>query len=111
MILQLQSQLEHLRRVGARDSRQSLITFWYGYGITTSLQRIWQVQTQAKISRDFAYKHNLKYFFDEKDMGIEHALLPEKGCCIWRCYNWGRLSHMHPWSFRGLLLLVWEAQT
>jgi hypothetical protein len=29
---------------------------------------------QAKISRDFAYKHNLKNFFDEKDMGIEHAL-------------------------------------
>ena len=34
---------------------------------------------QAKISRDFAYKHDLKHFFDEKDMGIEHALLPEKG--------------------------------
>ncbi|MBE0492510.1 MAG: 3-isopropylmalate dehydratase large subunit [Sulfurospirillum sp.] len=34
---------------------------------------------QARISRDFAYKHDLKYFFDEKDMGIEHALLPEKG--------------------------------
>jgi len=37
---------------------------------------------QAKISRDFAYKHNLKLFFDEKDMGIEHALLPEKGLVI-----------------------------
>ena len=37
---------------------------------------------QAKISRDFAYKHNLKYFFDEKDMGIEHALLPEKGLVV-----------------------------
>ncbi|MDX1809359.1 MAG: 3-isopropylmalate dehydratase large subunit [Sulfurospirillaceae bacterium] len=37
---------------------------------------------QAKISRDFAYKHNLKYFFDEKDMGIEHALLPEKGLIV-----------------------------
>ena len=37
---------------------------------------------QAKISRDFAYKHDLKYFFDEKDMGIEHALLPEKGLVI-----------------------------
>ncbi|MDR3347216.1 MAG: 3-isopropylmalate dehydratase large subunit, partial [Helicobacteraceae bacterium] len=34
---------------------------------------------QAKISRDFAAKHDLKHFFDEKDMGIEHALLPEKG--------------------------------
>ena len=37
---------------------------------------------QAKISRDFAAEHNLKYFFDEKDMGIEHALLPEKGLVI-----------------------------
>jgi len=37
---------------------------------------------QAKISRDFAYKHDLKHFFDEKDMGIEHALLPEKGLVV-----------------------------
>jgi len=37
---------------------------------------------QAKISRVFAEKHNLKNFFDEKDMGIEHALLPEKGLVI-----------------------------
>lgn len=37
---------------------------------------------QARISRDFATKHNMKNFFDEKDMGIEHALLPEKGLVI-----------------------------
>ncbi len=37
---------------------------------------------QARISRDFAYKHDMKYFFDEKDMGIEHALLPEKGLVL-----------------------------
>jgi len=37
---------------------------------------------QAKISRDFAMKHDLKNFFDEKDMGIEHALLPEKGLVL-----------------------------
>ncbi len=37
---------------------------------------------QAKISREFAYEHNLKLFFDEKDMGIEHALLPEKGLIL-----------------------------
>ena len=37
---------------------------------------------QAKISREFAYKHDLKLFFDEKDMGIEHALLPEKGLVV-----------------------------
>lgn len=37
---------------------------------------------QAKISRDFAYEYNLKNYFDEKDLGIEHALLPEKGLVI-----------------------------
>ncbi|HEX5670240.1 MAG TPA: 3-isopropylmalate dehydratase large subunit [Sulfuricurvum sp.] len=37
---------------------------------------------QARISRDFAKKYALKNFFDEKDMGIEHALLPEKGLII-----------------------------
>jgi len=37
---------------------------------------------QARISRDFAKKHTLKNFFDEKDMGIEHALLPEKGLVV-----------------------------
>ena len=37
---------------------------------------------QAKISREFAYKHDMKHFFDEKDMGIEHALLPEKGLVV-----------------------------
>jgi len=37
---------------------------------------------QARISRDFAANHNLKNYFDEKDMGIEHALLPEKGLVI-----------------------------
>jgi 3-isopropylmalate/(R)-2-methylmalate dehydratase large subunit len=34
---------------------------------------------QAKISREFAWEQDMKYLFDEKDMGIEHALLPEKG--------------------------------
>ena len=37
---------------------------------------------QARISRDFAKKHQLKNYFDEKDMGVEHALLPEKGLIV-----------------------------
>lgn len=37
---------------------------------------------QCKISRDFAYEQDMPYFFDEKDMGIEHALLPEKGLVV-----------------------------
>ncbi len=37
---------------------------------------------QARVSRDFAKKYQLKNYFDEKDMGIEHALLPEKGLIV-----------------------------
>ena len=37
---------------------------------------------QAKISREFAYEHNMKHLFDEKRMGIEHRLLPEHGLII-----------------------------
>ncbi len=37
---------------------------------------------QARISRNFAKKYQLKNYFDEKDMGIEHALLPEKGLIV-----------------------------
>lgn len=34
---------------------------------------------QCKAARDFARKCQLKHFFDVGNMGIEHALLPEKG--------------------------------
>ncbi|PAF43331.1 3-isopropylmalate dehydratase large subunit [Helicobacter sp. 11S03491-1] len=37
---------------------------------------------QARISRDFAKEFGLKNYFDERDMGIEHALLPEKGLVV-----------------------------
>ncbi len=36
---------------------------------------------QAKLVRDFARKHNIKWFFEEGE-GIEHALLPEKGIVV-----------------------------
>lgn len=32
-------------------------------------------------SRDFANKHSITNFFDVGTMGVEHALLPEKGLC------------------------------
>lgn len=35
--------------------------------------------TQSKISREFAHEFDIKYYFDVGQMGIEHALLPEKG--------------------------------
>ena len=34
---------------------------------------------QCKQCREFAQKHEIKNFFDVGEMGIEHALLPEKG--------------------------------
>ena len=34
---------------------------------------------QCKFIREFAFKHDILNFFDVGDMGIEHALLPEKG--------------------------------
>jgi len=35
--------------------------------------------TQVKIVRDFARRHALPHFYDVGEMGIEHALLPERG--------------------------------
>lgn len=37
---------------------------------------------QCIVCRNFAKKHKLKNFFDVADMGIEHALLPEKGLAL-----------------------------
>ena len=34
---------------------------------------------QAKLLRDFAKEHDLKYYFEVGKMGVEHALLPEQG--------------------------------
>ncbi|MDR0315231.1 MAG: 3-isopropylmalate dehydratase large subunit [Oscillospiraceae bacterium] len=36
----------------------------------------------CKQVRDFASKHGIENFFDVGDMGIEHALLPEKGLVV-----------------------------
>lgn len=35
--------------------------------------------TQCKQCRDFCGEHSIKHFYDVGNMGIEHALLPEKG--------------------------------
>lgn len=34
---------------------------------------------QCKVCRDFSRKHDIVNFYDVGDMGVEHALLPEKG--------------------------------
>lgn len=37
---------------------------------------------QCKFIRDFAFKHDIVNFFDVGEMGVEHALLPEKGLVL-----------------------------
>lgn len=37
---------------------------------------------QAKLVREFARKHNIVNFYDVGKMGIEHALIPEKGLVV-----------------------------
>ncbi len=37
---------------------------------------------QCKFIRDFAFKQDIVNFFDVGDMGVEHALLPEKGLVL-----------------------------
>ena len=36
---------------------------------------------QVKLMRDFAHEQGIKHYFEIGCMGIEHALLPEKGLC------------------------------
>ena len=36
----------------------------------------------CKCCREFACRHEITYYFDVGDMGIEHALLPEKGLVV-----------------------------
>jgi len=38
--------------------------------------------TQAKSMRDFAREHNVKYYYEVGEGGIEHALLPEQGLAV-----------------------------
>ncbi|MFC2140337.1 3-isopropylmalate dehydratase large subunit [Candidatus Auribacterota bacterium] len=37
---------------------------------------------QCKILRDFACEQDLTYYFDQNEVGVEHALLPEKGIVL-----------------------------
>ena len=37
---------------------------------------------QCKLCREFAGKHEITNFYDTGDMGVEHALLPEKGLVL-----------------------------
>jgi 3-isopropylmalate/(R)-2-methylmalate dehydratase large subunit len=48
---------------------------------------------QCKMVRDFAREHNIDNFFDGGDVGVEHALLPEKGLVLPGDFIIGADSH------------------
>ena len=37
---------------------------------------------QCRLIRDFAYRHEIENYFEIGQMGIEHALIPEKGLAV-----------------------------
>ena len=37
---------------------------------------------QTKVTRDFAHEHQIEHYFEQGCMGIEHALLPERGIVV-----------------------------
>lgn len=48
---------------------------------------------QCKMVRDFAHKHAIENFFDGGEVGVEHALLPEKGLVLPGDFIIGADSH------------------
>jgi len=37
---------------------------------------------QCKFMREFAREQNVRYYWEQSEMGIEHVLLPEEGCIV-----------------------------
>ena len=74
-----------------------------------------QSAMQAKILRDFAKKYKLSYFFDAGEMGVEHALLPEKGIVLPGDLIIGADSHTCTYGGLGAFaagseVLIWRRQ-
>ena len=44
--------------------------------------KISNLQSTANVSREFAYSNEITNYFEVGEMGIEHALLPEKGLTV-----------------------------
>ena len=59
---------------------------------------------QVKFIKEFAREMGIVNYFEIGQMGVEHALLPEKGACCFggRSYRC-RLTYLHVWSVGGLL--------
>jgi 3-isopropylmalate/(R)-2-methylmalate dehydratase large subunit len=72
--------IEGFRRCGARTvfDRDRVILVPDHFVPNKDIQSAMQVQ----ILRNFAREQNLTYFFDGGEVGVEHALLPEKGLVL-----------------------------
>jgi len=64
---------------------------------------------QCKILREFAREQGLTYYFELGEMGIEHALLPEKGLVVPGDLVIGAIPA--PMVLWGLFQLAWAVQT
>ena len=60
----------------------------------------------CKCVREFACKNEITNYFDVGEMGIEHALLPEKGGR--RCDHWCRFSYLYIRSTGSILHRCWK---
>ena len=57
----------------------------------------------------FANKYDIKHYYDVGDMGVEHALLPEKGLIAPGELIIGADSHTCTYGAFGAFLREWEA--
>ena len=64
----------------------------------------------CKCVREFACRHEITNYFDVGEMGIEHALLPEKGLTVAGDVIIGADSHTCTYGALGAFPQVWEAQ-
>lgn len=62
---------------------------------------------QCKYIREFAREKGITNFFEVGQMGIEHALLPEKGLVVAGDVVIGADSHMYIWSAWSFLYRSW----
>ena len=52
----------------------------------------------TKQVRTFAAKYGIEHFYDVGEMGVEHALLPEKGIVVpGDCSDWRGFPYLHLW--------------
>ena len=66
----------------------------------------------CKCVREFACRHDITNYFDVGQMGIEHALLPEKGLTVAGDVIIGADSHTCTYGALGALLevLIWQLE-